>query len=225
MPRSSKAQLTEDSLQELSSQFFEFINTLSSDQRTSFFKEFLTEEEQLMMFKRLAMYWCLLEGYPLVKIQQLIGVTHDTTRLYNKKKYLLSDEFKNLVGKIGKGENAPIIEVETKEDVKEAIDASSNDTPTEIEAVENQPEVQEVAETMEIREEENVEPVEIVALDDQQQVHVGSSTDELAEKMESISNELNEMKTENNDDNKSSEENSNDDSPKKKSGFAKFFGF
>lgn len=53
-----------------------------------------------MMYKRLALYWCLLEGYPLAKIQQMIGVTHDTTRVYNKKKNMLSDEFKSLMKRI-----------------------------------------------------------------------------------------------------------------------------
>jgi len=52
------------------------------------------------MYKRLALYWSLLEGYPLARIQEMIGVTHDTTRVYNKKKNDLSPEFKALVGRI-----------------------------------------------------------------------------------------------------------------------------
>jgi transposase len=61
----------------------------------------LTNEEKMMMYKRLALYWCLLEGYSLAKIQQMIGVTHDTTRVYNKRKNTLSEEFKELIGRIG----------------------------------------------------------------------------------------------------------------------------
>ena len=40
MPRSNKAQLTEETLSELSTQFFDFINSITAQQRTDFFKEF-----------------------------------------------------------------------------------------------------------------------------------------------------------------------------------------
>lgn len=106
MPRSSKASLTDETIQELENQFYDFISSLTPDERRKFFSEFLTNEEKMMMYKRLALYWCLLEGYTLSKIQQLIGVTHDTTRVYNKKKNMLSDEFKSLLKRIG-GENMP----------------------------------------------------------------------------------------------------------------------
>lgn len=102
MPRSSSASLTAETIQELESQFYEFLNSLEPTDRKKFFAEFLTNEEKMMMYKRLALYWCLLEGYSLAKIQQMIGVTHDTTRVYNKRKNTLSPEFKALVQKIGK---------------------------------------------------------------------------------------------------------------------------
>ncbi len=119
MPRSSRASLSDETLQELENQFYEFLNSLSSADRKKFFAEFLTNEEKMMMYKRLALYWCLLEGYSLAKIQQMIGVTHDTTRVYNKRKNTLSDEFKELVGRIGKSDMASLEETK-KEEVVEA---------------------------------------------------------------------------------------------------------
>ena len=226
MPRSNKAQLTEETLSELSTQFFDFINSITAQQRTDFFKEFLTEEEQLMMFKRLAMYWCLLEGYPLVKIQQLIGVTHDTTRLYNKKKNLLSREFKMLVGNIARKDFTSMPENKSVEEtVQEVYETAIDDTYINIETIENQPEQQEVAEIMDPREEENMEPVELIVEDNQQQIHAELPTDESVQQMESITNELNEMRSEATDKDKSIEKSLDEESPKKKRGFGKFFGF
>ncbi len=131
MPRSSRASLSDETINELESQFYEFLNALSPDERKKFFAEFLTNEEKMMMYKRLALYWCLLEGYSLAKIQQMIGVTHDTTRVYNKRKNTLSEDFKNLVGRIGKADMAdlevkkdePVIDVEEKvEEVEEKME-------------------------------------------------------------------------------------------------------
>lgn len=100
MPRSSTAQLSQETITELENQFYNFLDSLSYDEKKQFFNEFLTNEEKMMMYKRLGLYWCLLEGYPLAKIQQMIGVTHDTTRVYNKKKNTLSPEFKSLIKRI-----------------------------------------------------------------------------------------------------------------------------
>lgn len=100
MPRSSNANLSAETIAELESQFYQFLNSLTPEERKDFFSEFLTTEEKMMMYKRLALYWNLLEGYPLARIQEMIGVTHDTTRVYNKRKNTLSDHFKSLVKRI-----------------------------------------------------------------------------------------------------------------------------
>jgi hypothetical protein len=100
MPRSSNANLSAETIAELESQFYQFLNSLTPEERKDFFSEFLTTEEKMMMYKRLALYWSLLEGYPLARIQEMIGVTHDTTRVYNKRKNTLSDHFKSLVKRI-----------------------------------------------------------------------------------------------------------------------------
>lgn len=120
MPRSSTSSISPEVLQELETQFYQFLDSLSFDEKKKFFSEFLTNEEKMMMYKRLALYWCLLEGYPLAKIQQMIGVTHDTTRVYNKKKNQLTQEFRELIGRI-KGD-----EEEIKETPSESIESRTS---------------------------------------------------------------------------------------------------
>lgn len=101
MPRRSRVELSPETISELENQFYDFLNSLSYDEKKKFFAEFLTDEEKMMMYKRLALYWSLLEGFPLARIQQMIGVTHDTTRVYNKRKNTLSEEFKGLIKRVG----------------------------------------------------------------------------------------------------------------------------
>jgi uncharacterized protein YerC len=118
MPRRSKIELSQDTIQELEDKFFDFLSSLNTSETRSFFSEFLTDEEKMMMYKRLALYWSLLEGYPLSKIQQTIGVTHDTTRIYNKKKNTLSNDFKLLLKRITANEEELMAQQPTQEEAK-----------------------------------------------------------------------------------------------------------
>lgn len=104
MPRRSKVELSNETIQELENQFFTFLSSLTPEESRKFFSEFLTNEEKMMIYKRLALYWALFEGYSLASIQKMLGVTHDTTRIYNKKKLQMSEDFKNMVARIGHGE-------------------------------------------------------------------------------------------------------------------------
>lgn len=128
MPRSSTSSLSQETISELESQFFNFLDSLDSNEKKKFFNEFLTNEEKMMMYKRLALYWCLLEGYPLAKIQQMIGVTHDTTRVYNKKKNTLSEEFKSLMKRISIN-TTPQAATEASEQISEQTTEQSADQP------------------------------------------------------------------------------------------------
>lgn len=167
MPRSSKALLSTETIIELESQFYNFLDSLSSDERKKFFAEFLTNEEKMMMYKRLALYWCLLEGYSLAKIQQMIGVTHDTTRVYNKKKNTLSDEFKSLVQRIAKNDameegmqtktTAPHVEEVKEEVMAEQKEPEIVDNEMSTEEIELKEEIQEATESLEKKEEEKIE--------------------------------------------------------------------
>ncbi len=244
MPRSSRASLSDETIQELENQFYEFLNSLSSTDRKKFFAEFLTNEEKMMMYKRLALYWCLLEGYSLAKIQQMIGVTHDTTRVYNKKKNTLSEEFKELIGRIGKSDMASLGETK-KEEIAEAkheepaIDHSINlnpDAPIETRPIdEPMIEVHEEIkndlhgtfekenDNMNMRDEEKKDEFQMdpmPSFDDDQR----SLSDDLHVKNESTEESGGLMPSDNKE---TSEEKKDDDSGdgKKKGGLAKFFGF
>jgi len=244
MPRSSRASLSDETIQELENQFYEFLNSLSSTDRKKFFAEFLTNEEKMMMYKRLALYWCLLEGYSLAKIQQMIGVTHDTTRVYNKKKNTLSEEFKELIGRIGKSDMASLGETK-KEEIAEAkheepaIDHSINlnpDAPIETRPIdEPMIEVHEEIkndlhgtfekenDNMNMRDEEKKDEFQMdpmPSFDDDQR----SLSDEMHVKNESTEESGGLMPSDNKE---TSEEKKDDDSGdgKKKGGLAKFFGF
>lgn len=199
MPRRSKVELSPETISELEEQFYNFLHSLSPDETNKFFNEFLTTEEKMMMYKRLALYWSLFEGYSLASIQRMLGITHDTTRIYNKKKNEMSDEFKNLLHRIGRdGNGQPMKEAVIEEKREEAIEEHEE---KETEANDQEEQVMET---------ENKEEV------------IEAQTDENGQKeeiMEAESENKEEQTTEN------KEEDDNQNPKKKKGGFAKFFGF
>ena len=194
MPRRSKAELSPETIAELEEQFFKFINTLSPDETNKFFNEFLTNEEKMMMYKRLALYWSLFEGYSLASIQRMLGVTHDTTRIYNKKKNVMSDEFKDLLHRIGRSNIQDAI-TEPKEKKEE------NDLPQEAIIVEEPVMVEQPEEEKEADSRQDYDrPSEEVAMDkhdeEEAQEFKGESEDMKAEQAqdsnESMENEMKE---------------------------------
>lgn len=241
MPRSSKASLSEETIQELENQFYDFLNSLNPEERRKFFSEFLTSEEKMMMYKRLALYWCLLEGYSLAKIQQMIGVTHDTTRVYNKKKNMLSEDFKSLLKRIG-GENMtqPDEKVEEKVEVvsEEKVDTDEPALATEQTELKESQEVNEqeevkAEEKKEDETEEKMDETKMPEMDDVHEVIEAKVEDPMMDKSEEKMDETIEKKTEESSgltpsqsSDKNEEESSGDEGEgKKKSGLAKFFGF
>lgn len=56
--------------------------------------EFLTEEEKVMLSKRFAIYKMLYGNISLSEIQQMLGISHETTRIYNSLKDSKSQHFK-----------------------------------------------------------------------------------------------------------------------------------
>ncbi len=208
MPRRSKVELSPETIAELEEQFYNFLHSLTPVETNKFFKEFLTTEEKMMMYKRLALYWSLFEGYSLASIQRMLGITHDTTRIYNKRKNEMSADFKNLLHRIGRdGNGEPMKEgvIEKKEEIqdepvvlRQAQDEIVEETITIVEEVITQ-EPQEEQETTD--EKVEAEPVQT------EETH-----DEQKEEMET--------KSENEE-----EENTDENPEKKKKGFGRFFGF
>ncbi len=242
MPRSSRASLSEETIKELEDQFYTFIDSLSSDERRKFFGEFLTVEEKMMMYKRLALYWCLLEGYSLAKIQQMIGVTHDTTRVYNKKKNTLSSEFKELVQRIAKNEaieeaSVKPVEEEQKseeptmqEEVKEETETTADDMLQMEEVKEPENTEEEHIETSEEKHEEaHVEPETETKEESMDQKPMDDSENNIwavEHKEEENMEETKSEETQSTDTSESSdEEKKEEDGGEKKKGWGKFFGF
>ena len=211
MPRRSKVELSQETIDELEEQFFSFLHSLSPEETNKFFNEFLTNEEKMMMYKRLALYWSLYEGYSLASIQRMLGITHDTTRIYNKKKNEMSDDFKNLLHRIGRDGNGQPIKEAVIEEKREEV----NEQQEEIDAVKETP--SEMEKIMEVKSSEEAGDNVIESFDEA----VKSEESESQEKektMETESENNREQTTE-------SKEEDNENPEKKKSGFAKFFGF
>lgn len=211
MPRRSKVELSSETIAELEEQFFSFLHSLSPEETNKFFNEFLTNEEKMMMYKRLALYWSLYEGYSLASIQRMLGITHDTTRIYNKKKNEMSDDFKNLLHRIGRDGNGQPIKEAVIEEKREEV----NEQQEEIDAVKETP--SEMEKIMEVKSSEEAGDNVIESFDEA----VKSEESESQEKektMETESENNREQTTE-------SKEEDNENPEKKKSGFAKFFGF
>ena len=212
MPRRSKVELSPEIIAELEEQFYNFLHSLSPEETNKFFKEFLTTEEKMMMYKRLALYWSLFEGYSLASIQRMLGITHDTTRIYNKRKNEMSADFKNLLHRIGRDENGQTV-AETVAG-EEKNESKAEDEPVVVE------ETITVVEEVIVKEPQNDEqeasqPVKT------EEVHEQTQDEQEKEEMEvKTSNEETES-TEPKD-----EENKEEENPeKKKKGIGRFFGF
>lgn len=101
MPRRSKTLLSPVEFEELNSQLCTYIASLQSSKDVdNFLNEFWTEEEKIMFIKRLALYSLLYSNRDLDFIQQTLGISYETVRLYNSQKYNKSINFQNEMRKI-----------------------------------------------------------------------------------------------------------------------------
>lgn len=231
MPRRSKIELSPETINELETQFFEFLQSLNPDESKKFFNEFLTGEEKMMMYKRLALYWALFEGYSLASIQRMLGITHDTTRLYNKKKNEMSDEFREMVKRITA--NAPKMEEHASQPVVEEV---MEETPMENESVDQEtinnkqslPSEEGEKETVEMSEaveEKNIESEQPASPD----ASPGGATEEqmVQEDSQEVETSAEETQTPQEDMpmEETSENGEEEGKEKKKKGFGRFFGF
>lgn len=103
MSRASKAELTKDELDNLFADFTGLLSSFSHPKSIQqFLEEFLTKEEKIMLSKRLALYEMLYRELPLRDIQQTLGMSDESVRVYNDKKYEKSDWFREKIGAFGK---------------------------------------------------------------------------------------------------------------------------
>lgn len=83
MPRMSKYKFREDKFKELQEHFSYLISSLSKSSETeSFFDEFLTGEEKVMLTKRLVLILMLKKNYPTSAIIDTLHISPETVRLH-----------------------------------------------------------------------------------------------------------------------------------------------
>ena len=233
MPRRSKVELSPETIAELEEQFYNFLHSLSPEETNKFFKEFLTTEEKMMMYKRLALYWSLFEGYSLASIQRMLGITHDTTRIYNKRKNEMSSDFKNLLHRIGRDENGqPLNKAVTEENNKEEqTESKEEDAPVVLrqaqdEIVEETITVVEEVITQEPQknEEKAEEKNESEPIQTEESSEVKHEEMEARKENQEEDDQKNEVQMDTKSENEE-EENTDENPEKKKKGFGRFFGF
>lgn len=81
MTRISKELLDKSVQNGLFKQFVDLFSSASKQQQSMFFEALLTETEQIMLTKRLAIVLLLLEGYSTYKIAKTLIVSDSTVRL------------------------------------------------------------------------------------------------------------------------------------------------
>ena len=84
MPRASRRPIKKELRSELAQNFASLISSLSgSSQIESFFGDFLTKEENLMLTKRLMLHIMLESNYKSVDIQRIVSVSKETVRVHS----------------------------------------------------------------------------------------------------------------------------------------------
>lgn len=85
MGRVSKRKVNKDIEKELEEQLSFIIVSLTNKEEVNvFLDEFLTEEEKLMLGKRLILYMLLYKGLTNMQINNALSVSHETTRWYRE---------------------------------------------------------------------------------------------------------------------------------------------
>ena len=105
MGRVSKRKVSKDLERELQEQLsFIVVSLINKEEVNVFLDEFLTEEEKLMLGKRLILYMLLYKGLTNTQINNALSVSHETTRWYRELFEKKPDAFKKTVERLIKRE-------------------------------------------------------------------------------------------------------------------------
>jgi uncharacterized protein YerC len=129
MPRRSKARLSKEDLEALHEDLYSLFTSISKDNLMKFMREFLTTEEQVMISKRFMLYKLLFQEVDLFEIQQGLGISRETTRIYAQSKNHRSDFFKQVIFKSIKNTDREKIKQKISEAIKPleyALNAKTN---------------------------------------------------------------------------------------------------
>ena len=101
MPRVSKNKLSQNQITEINIMFLNLISQLSTKNEVEeFFENFLTDEEKIMLAKRLMMFIMILKGYQADDIQSTLHISRETIRTYKNQFIHKSKTFKLRIRKL-----------------------------------------------------------------------------------------------------------------------------
>lgn len=101
MPRASKFIFREEKFRELQEHFSHLISSLNDLNETeSFFDEFLTREEKIMLTKRLVIFMMIKRNYPAGVIKDILHISHETVRYYQNQLPSKSERFQKLIDRL-----------------------------------------------------------------------------------------------------------------------------
>ena len=99
MPRKSRAILSDKELVDIKKQISSLLGNLDATDSEMFLEELLTEEEKIMLGKRISLYTLLYQGASVSDAQQTLGISYETARTYNIIKDHKSGFFKKAFSK------------------------------------------------------------------------------------------------------------------------------
>ena len=103
MSRASRKPVSGKVDKEIKENFSSLISSLNnSTQIQQFFSDFLTEEEQTMLSKRIMLHLMLERGYKSSQIQAFLGINKDTVRIHKTIWERGSNVYKNVLRVIAK---------------------------------------------------------------------------------------------------------------------------
>lgn len=101
MPRASKREVGKELKKELVSTFSDLIATLqSSSEIDEFLNSFLTQEEKIMVSKRLMLYVMFDKNYKTADIAKFLKMSRVTVIRHRNKWYAKNNSFKLMLGKL-----------------------------------------------------------------------------------------------------------------------------
>jgi|WetSurMetagenome_2_1015567.scaffolds.fasta_scaffold95209_2 uncharacterized protein YerC len=105
MPRASKKPVSEKVMIELQDNFAYLVSSLSNSvEIQQFFNDFLSDEEKLMLSKRLMLHLMLENGYEAEEICAVLGITKETVRIHKTIRILGGSAYKTIIKKIARRE-------------------------------------------------------------------------------------------------------------------------
>lgn len=107
MPRVSRKVINKTINEELKEHFTSLISALTNTKEIEeFFQDFLTDEEKVMLAKRLMLHLMLENGYKIFQIETVLGISRETIRVHKNIWSRGGQTYRKLIIKIARREKA-----------------------------------------------------------------------------------------------------------------------